>query len=103
MKKLKTMREVLKEELKNPEFRKAFEQEEIYASLAINVAKMRETESLTQMQLAKKLHTTQQTVSRIESQNNESVSIRTLVKIADAFNQRLEINFFPYEIKKKAA
>jgi DNA-binding XRE family transcriptional regulator len=103
MKKLKTMREALKEEMKDPEFKKAFDQEEIYASLAINVAKLRETKNLSQAQLARKLHTTQQTISRLESQNNESISIRTLVKIADAFDQRLEINFFPYKLKKIAA
>jgi DNA-binding transcriptional regulator YiaG len=83
----------LKEDMKNPEFRKAFEQEEVFASLAIEIAKIRQSKKLTQKQLARKLHTTQQNVSRLEDVQNRGYSIETLVKIADAFDKRLKIIF----------
>jgi len=35
----------LKEELKDPEFSEAFDEEEVYASLAIQIAKIRRTKS----------------------------------------------------------
>lgn len=86
-------KDYLKEELKNPEFKKAFEEEEIYASLAIQIAKIRQKKKITQAELAKRLHTTQQTVSRLEDIHNQSYSLRTLVELARALNKRLEVEF----------
>ncbi|MCK4859190.1 MAG: XRE family transcriptional regulator [Candidatus Omnitrophica bacterium] len=84
-------RDRLKEDLKNPEFRKAFDEEEVYASLAIQIAKIRQKERLTQQELAKRLHTTQQTVSRLEDVHNKSYSLGTLIKLADALDKRLKV------------
>ncbi|MFH0738980.1 MAG: helix-turn-helix domain-containing protein, partial [Candidatus Omnitrophota bacterium] len=67
----------LKEELKKPEFKKVFDEEEICASLAIQAAKIRQKEGLTQKGLAKRLHTTQQTVSRLEDIHNRRYSLKT--------------------------
>jgi len=86
-------RDYLKEELKNPEFKKAFDEEEVYASLAIQIAKLREKQKLTQKDLARKLHTTQQTVSRLEDIHNSSFSLNTLVKLAEALHKKLDIKF----------
>lgn len=84
-------KDYLKEELKNPEFKKAFEEEEVYASLAIQIAKIRQKEGLTQQELAKRLHTTQQTVSRLEDIHNRSYSLGTLIRLARALGKRLEV------------
>lgn len=86
-------KDYLKKELKNPEFKKAFDEEEVYASLAIQIAKIREKEGLTQQELARRLHTTQQTVSRLESPDNTSYSLKTLVKTAQALHKELKIQF----------
>ena len=48
MKSTKKFRDRLKKDLKDPKFKEAFEEEEIYASLAIQIAKMREKRHLTQ-------------------------------------------------------
>ena len=66
MKSYRNFDDRLKKELKNPEFKKAFDQEEIFASLAIQIAKIRQKQGLSQKDLDKRLKTTQQTVSRIE-------------------------------------
>ncbi|MBI4656226.1 MAG: helix-turn-helix transcriptional regulator, partial [Elusimicrobia bacterium] len=47
---------------------------------------------MTQAELAKKLHTTQQVVSRLESDRYKP-SLTTLEKIARVFKQRLEVKF----------
>ena len=91
MKKERTLRNRLKEDLKNPEFRKAFNEEEIYASLAIQVAKIRQKKKLTQIELAGRLHTTQQTISRLEDIHNKSYSLQTLIKLAGALDKKLKI------------
>ena len=91
MKRVRRFKDRLKEDLKDPEFRKAFDEEEIYASLAIQVAKIRQEEKLTQAELAKRLHTTQQTVSRLEGIHNQSCSLATLIKLARVLNKRLKV------------
>lgn len=93
MKGVTRFRDTLKEDLKNPEFRKAFNEEEIYASLAIQAAKIRQQSGLSQKEIARRLHTTQQTVSRLEDVHNKSYSLRTLIKLAFALGKRLEVRF----------
>ena len=83
----------LKEELKNKAFRKAFEEEEIYADLAIQIAKLRQDNGFTQKDLAKVLRTTQQTVSRLEDPENYSLSLGTLIKLAKVLHKKLKIQF----------
>ena len=43
MKTYRRFKDRLKEDLKNPEFKKAVEREEIFASLAIQIAQIRQT------------------------------------------------------------
>lgn len=93
MKGIRSFRDRLKKDLKDPEFREAFDEEEVYASVAIQIEKLRERAHLTQKELAKKLHTTQQTVSRLENVHNTSYAIHTLVKTAKAFHKRLDVRF----------
>jgi DNA-binding XRE family transcriptional regulator len=83
----------LKKELKNKEFREAFEKEGIYADLAIQIARLRQRNGFTQEDLAKMLLTTQQTVSRLEDAKNTSLSIATLIKLAQTFHRNLRIRF----------
>ena len=91
MKGVRRFRDRLKEDMKNPEFRKAFEEEETFVSLAIQIAKLREKKRLTQGQLAKRVPTTQQTVSRLENTDNKSCSIGTLIKVAGALDKRVKV------------
>lgn len=93
MKGARRFRDRLKEDLKNPEFRKAFDEEEVYASLAIQVAKIRQKKKLTQIELARRLHTTQQTISRLEDIHNKSYSLQTLIKLAEALHKKLKVEF----------
>ncbi len=48
-------KDYLKKELKDSEFREVFDEEEIYASLAIQISKIRQKEKLTQKELAKRI------------------------------------------------
>jgi ribosome-binding protein aMBF1 (putative translation factor) len=93
MRKLIKLDDVLKEQLKDPEARKAYEEEGIYVDLAVQIAKLREKEGYSQKDLAKKLHTTQQTVSRLESSDNRSITLGTLIRLAKALHKRLDIRF----------
>ena len=91
MKTYRRFKDRLKEDLKNSEFKKAFEREEIFASLAIQIAQIRQKQGLSQKDLAKCLKTTQQTVSRLEDTNNNSLSLNTLLKLAGVLHKKLKI------------
>lgn len=86
-------KDYLREEMKNKEFKKAFNEEEVYASLAIQTAKIRQKKGITQEELAKRLHTTQQTVSRLEDIHNKSYSLKTLIRLARALDKGLKVEF----------
>jgi DNA-binding XRE family transcriptional regulator len=83
----------LKKELKDKEFREAFEKEEIYADLAIQIARLRQSRGYTQKDLARFLGTTQQTISRLENPENNGFSVSTLFKLARVFKKNLRIQF----------
>lgn len=91
--KVRKLRDRLKEELKDKKFRKEFEAEDIYVKLAIQIAMLREKRGWSQKDLARKLHTSQQTISRLEDPGNNGISLHTLVKLAQAFRKRLKIGF----------
>jgi ribosome-binding protein aMBF1 (putative translation factor) len=93
MKGVRKFQDKLKKDLQNKEFAKAFHEEEIFANLAVQIAKLREEKGLNQKELAKRLHTSQQMVSRLEDPHNQSFSLRTLVKLAQAFHKKLSVQF----------
>lgn len=93
MKNTVKFKDYLKKELKNKEFKKAFKEEEVYVSLAIQTAKIRQDKGITQEELAKRLHTTQQTVSRLENIYNRSYSLKTLIRLARALDKGLKVEF----------
>lgn len=93
MKKVRSFKDRLQEDLKNPKFRKAFNEEDFFATLAVQIARLREEEGLSQKDLAKLLHTSQQMVSRLENPDNRSFSLQTLIKLAGAFHRKLEVQF----------
>ena len=93
MKKTVKFKDYLREELKDSEFKRAFNEEEIYASVALKIAKIRQESNLTQKELAKQLRTSQQTISRLENVRNRSYSLRTLIEIAQALGRQLKVEF----------
>ena len=93
MKGVRRFQDYLKEQLKDPAFREAYEEEGLFVELAIQVAHLRQKQGLTQRQLAKRLRTSQQTVSRLESPKNGSLSLRTLVKLAHALGKEVKVQF----------
>ena len=93
MKGMRKFSDYLKTELRHDVFKKAFDEEEVYVNLAIQIAKLRQGEGYTQKELAKLLHTTQQTISRIENPRNNALSVNTLIRLARLFKKELKIQF----------
>ncbi|KKS45084.1 hypothetical protein A3J20_01090 [Candidatus Gottesmanbacteria bacterium RIFCSPLOWO2_02_FULL_42_29] len=82
----------LKESLKDPEFKKVWEESEPEYLLAREMIRKRLEKKMSQRDLAKKLKTTQAVISRIETMNaNPSLSL--LKRIANVFGSNLKVSF----------
>ena len=85
------LKDMLKKELRNPEFRKAYDEEDLPARLAIRIAKLREAQGLSQQTLARKMGVTQQALSLLENPSSARYTLRTLQRIAVALDRELVV------------
>lgn len=87
-----TFEEDLKERLKDPEFKKVWEETEPEYLLARELIKKRLKKKMSQRDLAKKVNTSQAVISRIETMSaNPSLSL--LKRIAKALDLNLRVGF----------
>lgn len=87
-----SLRQYLRGEMKDSEFRRLYEEADIELRIALEVTKAREAKKMSQRELADALKTKQQTVSRIE-RGAQNVTIETLDKIARALGRDLQVKF----------
>lgn len=92
--KIFTLEDHLKESLKDPEFRKAWEESEVEYQLACKLIEARINRKISQRALAKKVGTSQAAISNIEGMN-ANPSLLFLKRMAKALNSSLEIKFIP--------
>jgi len=84
--------EVLKEKLKNPKFKKLYDEYGRQLEISYQILQLRKKRKISQAQLAKKIGTKQSNIARIEA-GQQNFSINTLKKIAEALNCQLKVNF----------
>jgi transcriptional regulator with XRE-family HTH domain len=84
--------EMHKQWMKEPKYRKAYAALEDEYAVAKAVIAARNRAGLTQMQLARKMGTTQPVVARMEG-GRVQPSLRTLQRLAEATGSRLTIRF----------
>ncbi len=82
----------LKQELKNPEFKKYYNEYGRQLEIAYQILKLRKKKKMSQLELAKKIGTKQSNIARIEA-GQQNFSVDTLEKIADALDCQLNISF----------
>ena len=91
--KVRTFQSRLREDIKDPEFKKHYQEERQALKLAMKIAELRDQKGLSQQELAKLMGTSQQAISRIESGAYEGFTLKTLEKIAEATGMRVKIEF----------
>ena len=91
---MKTLDDFLKEELQDPEFRKAYEalQPEYEIKRAMIQARM--NSGMTQKQLAEKTGIAQADISKLEN-GNANPSLRTLQRLASGMGMQVKLEFVP--------
>ena len=91
--KVRTFQSRLREDIKDPEFKKHYQEERQALKLAMKIAELRNQKGLSHQELAKLMGTSQQAISRIESGEYEGFTLKTLEKIAEATGMRVKIEF----------
>jgi ribosome-binding protein aMBF1 (putative translation factor) len=80
-----------KRKLQNPEFRAAYDAEDMRIELVLQIIKLRQERGMTQADLAKAIGTRQANVSRLE-RFDTNLTLDTLEKVARALRANLKIN-----------
>ena len=81
----------LEKKLKNPKFRKGFEEEFEKLSIGEQLVRLRLQSNLTQAQVAKRVGTTASAISRYENAEYDRYEIQTLHKIVEACGGHLKL------------
>lgn len=83
----------LDEQLKDAAFAERFKRAGEAWDVALQLAALRRRAGLSQKDLARKLRTSQQQISRLESPGYEGHSLRVLRSVASALNARVRVKF----------
>jgi transcriptional regulator with XRE-family HTH domain len=87
--------------MKNPGFAARFQRAGEAWDVALQLAALREEAGLSQKELARRLKTSQQHISRLESPGYEGHSLANLRRVAGALHARVRVTFVPEEAKRK--
>jgi transcriptional regulator with XRE-family HTH domain len=85
----------LDEQLRDPAFAASFARAGEAWDVALQIAALRQRAGLSQKELAKRLRTSQQQVSRLESPGYEGHSLGTLRRVAIALDAQVRVVFEP--------
>jgi transcriptional regulator with XRE-family HTH domain len=89
--------------LKDPAYKKAYDQSSIEFEIAQEIIEVRMKSGLSQEELALRMQTSQSAIARLES-GSTLPSMRTLAKFAKATNSQIQIQFKPIKgVKTKLA
>ena len=83
----------LEEQLRDPDFAERFKRAGEAWDVALQLAALRERAGLSQKELARKLKTTQQQISRLESPSYEGHSLSMLRRVARVLNAHVRVIF----------
>lgn len=83
----------LEEQLRDPDFVERFERAGEAWEVALQIAALREQAGLSQKDLARKVGTTQQQISRLESPSYEGHSLSMLRRVAQALGASVQVQF----------
>ena len=85
----------LEEQLKDEDFARRFHQAGEAWEVALQLAALRKEAGLSQKELARRLKTSQQQISRLESPSYEGHSLSMLRRVADALGATVHVTFKP--------
>jgi transcriptional regulator with XRE-family HTH domain len=92
-----TAKKDLLENCKDPEYREAFNLENVYATICAQIRALREQRNMSQSKLGREAKMAQERISILEDPNAETKpSLNTLLRLASAFDVGLDVRFVPF-------
>ena len=85
----------LEEQLRDPDFAERFKRAGEAWDVALQLAALRDKAGLSQKELARKLHTSQQNISRLESPSYEGHSLTMLRRVAEVLGATVRVTLAP--------
>ena len=93
----------LEEQLKDEAFAERFRKAGEAWDVALQLTDLRKRAGVSQKELARRLHTSQQQISRLESPAYEGHSLSMLRRVASALGAEIKVTFEPASHRKAAA
>ncbi len=87
---------IFDKKLKDPKFKSVYDRVAMKLSIGEEIARLRHQKHMTQLALAKKVHTSRTAIARYESGNYTRYSLITLLRIAQALRASLSISLIPF-------
>ena len=87
----------LEEQMRDPRFASRFERAGKAWDVALQIAALRQQAGFSQKELARRLKTSQQQISRLESPDYEGHSLANLRRVAEVLHARVRVIFEPEE------
>lgn len=84
------------DKLKDKEYRDAFVSEHIDTGVSFQIRALRKQRNWTQKQLEENSSLKQEQISLLEDPNNDSLTLKTLKRLASSFDIGLMVRFVPY-------
>lgn len=81
----------LKNQMQDPEFRRGYPEGLQAVRLAYRLHQLREGRGWSQAELARRMGTSQQAISRLEQGDHDGVTLRTLARMAEALDAELVV------------
>ncbi len=89
-----TFQQVINEKMKDPEFRREWEEQEPEFQLIMAMLQARESMNISQRQLSEKTGITQADICKIEN-GEGNPTLQTMKKLAEGLGMRLDLAFSP--------
>jgi transcriptional regulator with XRE-family HTH domain len=100
MKRRTNFDQYLEEQLRDPEFTERFKKAGEAWDVALKLASLRKASGLSQKELAKRVGTSQQQISRLESPSYEGHSLSMLRRVADVLGANIHVEIQPKKPRK---
>ena len=83
---------IFKKKMEDPKFKAVYENVAVRLSVGERIAKLRHKRNMTQLELARKVHTSRSAIARYESGEYDHYNLSTLARIAKDLNADLKIS-----------
>ena len=84
---------IFDKKMESPKFKAVYDEVSAIMSIGEQIAELRHKAKMSQLELAKKVHTSRTAIARYESGEYDGYNMGTLARIAKALHKRLKISF----------